>query len=476
MSVEYTLWTLNAARNLINQELANDNLGSDVFVFGDRGEYNAADSSNTEVPHNLMPDEEYFVPIAVKCLGSRFSDRYIESCKDKKIRDRLTGIRKHFYGIWSKDEKRKKLKGDGMLRSFWSMGSGPDGLSKMTTKGQQGYYDILKKNYDRTGRKNILAGYSLGGLVARYLAWLDEEVFGENIIAGIITVQSSNFGSPLANNDNAEYAVDHFLTILLSLVSMYRNYFPILNKYFNDRVDFRDVRDLLKSIRNDAKKLADEGNNNAVWLHEFIVTAIKWTSGLDKTSYDTAFRDLNIENLDEPFSVLSSVNEKSLSKIKYGAVVSSFSDFTGIIRSIINEMKNGRCIINIILNWLLKKKFFLGKTFGENFAEVSEIYRQIMTEKKMGLKNSTGNKIVSLYRTGLDKKDGPFSLDKRLPAYSHDFVIPSAYQLIEDNGKDNFLGVFLNERANHNSGKSLEFRAGRINSRLILKMLKNFKQ
>jgi len=51
----------------------------------------------------------------------------------------------------------------------------------MTTPPGVGYYELLEQHPN-----NILIGYSQGGLVARYLAFLDRHVFKKNIITGFL--------------------------------------------------------------------------------------------------------------------------------------------------------------------------------------------------------------------------------------------------------------------------------------------------
>ncbi len=474
----YTLWTLNAAQNLINQEILNNNFGGELFTTGDRsennGKLNKKDKAalEKEAAHNIMPEKEYFIPIAAKCIGHRFSDKYLANINDNDIKSSIKSIRKYFYNIWKNDPNRANYKEEDIYLSFWKEGTGQAGISKMITKNDAGYYDILKESYDKTKKKNVLVGYSQGGLVARYLAWLDEKVFKENIIEGIITVQSPNYGSPLANSDNADNIIDLILTSFISVVSMYKNYFPILNRYITKGIEFENLKTVLEDIRADAEELLKKGNENAEWIHDFIISAQKWTSGLDKNICDTAFCDLNIKKMDEEYSILSSVNKENLSNIKYGAIVSSLNDFIEILWSIINELKKGKCIMKLIFNSMLKKKFILGKTFKENFDEVSINYKELMKETKI---KEIKYKNPKIYEQGLSKNDEVFTIDKNLPELSHDFVIPTSYQLLENNKHDNFLGIYLNEKANHNSGGSLGLEAGMINSDLIIKHLKKFR-
>ena len=237
---KYVIWTLNAAENLINEKILNINFDNGKFLCGNRFKYDQNNKkSKIDLPHNLMPETEYFVPIAAKCLGDRLSDEYINSCKDKNVKTKLINIIKYFYPIWSQEKKRKKYKIGKIYRSFWEIGSGPyrldpDKSSMMLTQNWIGYYDILKEAFIKTGRKNVLIGYSQGGLVARYLCWLSEYLFKEDIIEAVITVQSPNFGSPLANSGNADRTVGLFLTAFASLFSFYKYMFPEFQRLFRE--------------------------------------------------------------------------------------------------------------------------------------------------------------------------------------------------------------------------------------------------
>ena len=174
-----------------------------------------------------------------------------------------------------------------------------------------------------------------------------------------------------------------------------------------------------------------------------------------------------MNDLEKENSILFSVNKNELKIIKYAGVISAFNDFIGVLYSLIDESKKWKCLIKILFCIMMKKKFLFGKTFKENFNKVTEEYKEIMSE-------NIKNDITKIYLEGYEKKDSKFKLDKHLGIKKHDFVIPSSYQLLENNSKGNFYGNFINDMANHNSGKFFDFKAGRINSKLIIKILKIF--
>ena len=90
------------------------------------------------------------------------------------------------------------------------------------TKGEAphaGLYEIVATDARAQDRQAVLVGYSQGGLVARFLAWMDEQLLDpkQRAIAGVVLVQSPNHGSPLADAANADNVSAGLLGILVGL-------------------------------------------------------------------------------------------------------------------------------------------------------------------------------------------------------------------------------------------------------------------
>lgn len=327
---DFTLWSLNQTQNLLGNGKAFFKVGGNTFYFGDRGKFNVTNNQSGDKNHNLMPEEEYFVPIAAKCIGSMFN------------LNKLASIKGYFQNIYG-------LAGNNFYDYFWQNPVIAGNTSKMITKNNIGYYEILKKTYDETGRKNILVGYSQGGLVARYLAFLDEYVFGDNIIHGVITVQSPNYGSPLADPTQGNQIVDEgVIGSALTMASMYPNVFIELTKHLQNATNFTtvtgqnnlSVNELINGLYLGNKKVLNKTEKKgkfALWFNDVLESGIKWTSGLNGNK-DSAFSDLNPQNLSKPESVLHSVNTYPLKRIKCWSIISAQNDFSKLFQSVVDEL------------------------------------------------------------------------------------------------------------------------------------------
>jgi hypothetical protein len=113
--------------------------------------------------------------------------------------------------------------GSGQWKSYWTLAgtagmfTAPSGAGR--PDGYRGLYELIVEAADKTG-PGVLIGYSQGGLVARFLAYMDELLMPptKRCIAGVITVQTPNHGSPLANGHPANVqSVDGLFSILTSV-------------------------------------------------------------------------------------------------------------------------------------------------------------------------------------------------------------------------------------------------------------------
>lgn len=453
------IWVLNATEHLIkhNPEAIISILGYDNCELGNRRDFEEWKDGYPpprNEPYNLMPDIEYFVPIAAKCIGSRF-----ETFSDPRLKQ----IFNFYEEQWNQADSRIKINNTGpVYRSFWTHECGPDGMSKMITKDPVnpdnclGYYDLL----ERTGESHILIGYSEGGLVARYLSWLDENIFKKGIIKAIITISSPNYGSPLANPDNADQITSGFIETIFTIFSMVPGNYGDLIKYLQSSVQYKNIAVILnlliKSVANDEILTHKESTK----LMKILATAKKWTSGLtgDKA---TAFADMDIFNIEKyPLSILSTINREPLKTVKFSSIISADSRFKDTAMSLLPWYM--RIIFYI---FILNEKLFLNRKLNDNLKIITKIFQdEIMTEK-----NKTGNiKIIQ------DRIDQYYKGSDILPVEANDFIMPSSYQVFDEimNNRSNFYGNYINKKANHNTGMEADMAGGRENLRLIKQILK----
>ncbi|OHD19804.1 MAG: hypothetical protein A2086_07140 [Spirochaetes bacterium GWD1_27_9] len=455
-----TIWTLNESQKLVFNSDLDNIFGKGNWQLGDRKKYDIPDIKKSDEKHNLMPSQEYFVPIAAKCLGEKINQ--------------LDDIKKYFYDRWkySKLDDRKNYEYDNLWRSFWDIHCGSEEYSKMITKNYLSYYDILKDNPN-----NILIAYSQGGLVARYLAYLSEYVFNEEnkVIKAVITLNSSNFGSPLANTNNAETIIDSAITSFNTLISLYPQDFKHFNKYLQNKIDFKDIYGIFQNLNKDLENF--DGNNQTESIKNmksFVSSLKKWLSGLHNDK-DTAFSDLNIFDIDNKNSILETVNNNLPKKIYYGGVASTDNDFKNVFYSLLRGVN---FILPGFVRLFIKNMKILDKPLAENVIKFNQIFKDVVMKECDYDVNNAKNKfikdIIGYYQNGVSLKT--FKLNKsELPAKSHDFVMPTAYQLLPNNGQSNFLGNKINDKANHNTGKDINFEGGRINRKYIIEYLKQVK-
>ena len=259
--------------------------------------------------------KEYFVPIAVKCIGGLFDSSM------GPARKQLDKIRAYYE------------KGGQPYKFYWDDQYYRAG---MMTDSYQGYYSLIEEDTKRKAdinieQKNILVGYSQGGLVARYLAYLDEYIFrpeGNGIIHGFITVAAPNLGSPLANEECRDHIAVQAIRVLLSLASLYGNghsAFSELAEFISEPIKWEFFDGLIFKFRKGCVNLMKEGDDEAKQDARDALAAIeaviRWTSGLRDDRKLTAFYDLNTYRLNKPHSVLAAVNNNLPKKIFYGAVL-----------------------------------------------------------------------------------------------------------------------------------------------------------
>ncbi|MBN2445028.1 MAG: hypothetical protein JXJ04_26975 [Spirochaetales bacterium] len=461
MTHKITIWTLNMAANLLNtkqQEIISlfKDYGFDA-QFGQRPD-------TQDLAINLMPGTEYFVPIAPKCIGDLF---------DKEQNDILMGISKYY-----------KAAGQVNYKEFWDY----DGRDyKMLSAKYKGYYSILRES-----ESNFLIGYSQGGLAARYLLWLAEDVFKEpGRVKGIITVSSPNFGSPLGNPDNVESIILGFLEIIITIFLPGKDEKAAARDLSSD-VSLDTVSTTIKTL---IERLGKRKNQSLSVSQKEKLTILKgilrelynWIGGL-RNDPNNAFYDLNIFRMNSPepnYSVLSSINKTNPAKTIRGIISTdnSVSDilkdlFLILIEELIDILKE--CMktnkkMKALMNEdaLLKIEDYKKLSRVELRNKINKIQHiinnQIMMEHpSQSIKNPIIQDTINNYKNGISSL--------KIKAEAHDFVIPSAYQLTKLKDTIPVNCNTPNFKANHLSGSDLKYKAGRDNYKDIrtelTKMLK----
>jgi hypothetical protein len=460
MAKTYHIWTLNRATDLCDSRM-NDvvdalrgGFWSRIFGRGKDILCEPGHRDNATPAHQLMSEQtdfdEYFVPIPVKCLGNRIFRQ--DALDDDAVR-MLRGIASNYsYFI---DERHATY------QSFWDpdahlpindiLGQVFGKVRMLTSPVGTGYYEIL----EQTSENNILIAYSQGGLVARYLAFLDEYIFKKNIITAIITISSPNYGSPLANPENANDIATGLRDVLLTLLSFYQTDFE--NLYKQTALNYRTLYETILAAYKDADKSDHE-------TKELLKSAIKWFSGLEKNE-NSAFYDLSISNYDHEFSVLSLVNAYPLQRIYQGSIISANARLQDLLYSQLGWFGD------LALKYTTNIKMW-GNSIWDNISVASDIYQKKIMTEHLASDETDPIKLHfadAYYVGGLLPKGVPAQIEP----FAHDFIIPSVCQMLPET--ERLLGQYVNVKANHNSGRSDKEDAGKENIRLLIKLLNQLK-
>jgi hypothetical protein len=443
MTEKYTIWTLNRA-----SELVENNRNDIENIFSSRGLFDS-DSKSISVdfgdistfyqediepkyPHQLMfdndkcPFEEYFVPIALKCIGQRYTMPDNQKLSEIVSQYNFFSTPKNFQSYW------QGHKDDNVIKEV-----------KMVTEKFRGYYDILSEWSAVHGTKNILIGYSQGGLVALYLAYLDAHVFKENIIKGVISMGTPVYGSPVANPDNIGEIERELVAMFQTLISLFPDKFRFLKGVLTNVMTIKQIVGILEAIIFDTA-ITDF---NYIELRKTCITARKWLTGLLPSEFETAFHDLNINDFKFPNSVLSLINNEGIGDILYGSVINGNNNLKDFIK----------CFLSFIglIGFEIASYFIhiFGTRLGKNIDESNKIYNEqvlIETNLAIGLPDNIFA-LLNSYPMGLTD-----SGKELLPKFAHDFVIPSVCQMPPMYPKKNsgYLGYRINLEAGHATGAS----------------------
>lgn len=482
------IWTLNRATSLVGDRGGESAKGiarifsGGLFSSGVGCEWGQRDGSinmdGFDDGHRLMhqgskamdetdPRNEYWVPIALKCIGRWYDPSKIPQdvagSMDGALLNRIVAQ----YDYWQNQQR---------FEDFWARDA-PHGV-RMNTRDFKGYYEILSAHTD-----NVLIGYSQGGLVARYLAFLDEHVFKRNVIKAVITISSPNHGSPLADPVNREQITDGALKVILSLVSLHAEVgskpLRSVHRYLAGKIEFAQLYGVIDELYEELGALPNPSGREES-IHDSLGTALKWLSGLDGAASNrvrySAFDDLGVTSYLQQHSVLSLVNEHSLKKIYYGAIIGSNNSLDDLISGVGGlKYKVARIFMRSLRrNVQAASTAYADNIMRETLATPDSVYGQDVLMKKPTLtamaQNVPFQTGVQRYREGWQLPQPGNDLGPTLPAATHDFVIPSHSQGLPAGSL--LLGNLVNDKANHNSGKDRSKGPGKVNYRHIKQLLK----
>jgi hypothetical protein len=497
---QYTLWCLNRVARWNRRKLADAlelqrwfgagrhrvRLGSRAGYDKDPAWENSEDDDPTRRGGILMHEDrgcdEYFVPIAVKCIGDPLAFR-------QRFQGAFTPAGEAaFNGLLG---RYRAYFGSDAWRSYWEPFPISSALSDVgmftRTSGDRAYaglYELVADDAARSNSKAVLVGYSQGGLVARVLAWMDEMFMAQNrrSIVGIITVQSPNHGSPLASRCNARNAAVGLLGILTALGG-----FPVVDKQSpNTRTALEALVggtlkpptqwqgvDSPRRPRGErhppARGAADDIPTECLpptsdWyfdagtvcrvLDAFLEdpaagdgkadvfrTARKWLTGIAPMAVATAFDDLDPRHLDDPHSVLGCLLDRPHRDVLHAAIIGRDTRFDDLVLS-------GAC-------WIVRHLHRLIHRLGSRwFTPVEKAYGRVTFDEAQNAlpKRRLHRQMAGLYQSGTRI----VGAESPLPAFAHDFVIPSVsqalYPLPELTPTAGFLRNVVNPRATHLSG------------------------
>jgi len=462
----YTLWCLNRVARWNQHRLigalaaaghavrAGSRTGFDRAPLGD------GLTGDGVLMHEELACDEYFVPIVVKCVGDpdRFLQQFGGDLSDQG-RARFQALRADFPQFYPQGDHpahvrdwREYWKPFALNSAFWHLGmfTRPDG-----PRAHAGLYEIVAREARDQGERAVLIGYSQGGVVARFLAWMDEQLMTpeQRSIAAVITVQSPNHGTPLAdgaNTDNVGVGLLGALTGLLGygivppanprtraavdalVAGMLRVHDPQGHLGTPFHFGVGAVCALLDALIADTPRdHPDKG--------DLLRTCRKWLTGLSPAKIVTAFADLDPRTLDDPHTVLGRLLEAPHQQVFHGAVVGGDPSLEDLILQERPWWQRG--LIRLFVN-------------PGHFSDVGRPFARIaMDEAAAHIPQGPRHaQLAELYRTGLTGSAAELSV----PPFAHDFAIPSVSQALYPLGQRPrdaaFLGNRLNARATHVSG------------------------
>jgi len=390
--------------------------------------------------------DEYFVPIAAKCLGDKLENPGFKA-GNVNGPPLLEGI---------KNDLKQRLPGG--IDGFWSIDESlrTHNNAAMLTEGRKGYYSLLTEDPDAF---HILIGYSQGGLVARFLAFLDDHVFESNRIIGVITISSPNYGSPLANPLNRSTVGNGLLETVGSLLSISDSFTNFYNPARNNEL-IQWILESMGALLTDIKR---QPVLNKEMLNTF-ATAYKWLGGL-AGSKDSAFYDLDLNRMRDTSSVLTLVNSKPLRQCFYASIISGNYNVQQILNGVFTGLMKG-----FVLGRIEDAQVF-GKKIGDNMGASTAAYRDKVMKEFLENPSPEAREVKNEH-----DQNPPTPIVAQGDAIlsnAHDFIVPSVYQLMRPPQPGRyFLGNFANPAASHLSGADPLSQGGEINIKLVRMILK----
>ncbi|MBT8338790.1 MAG: hypothetical protein HKP58_05635 [Desulfatitalea sp.] len=464
MTQKITIWTINKAYDLISGPQTFPEHKSALQVqqelcaaFKEQIQFGQRSGSGNQ----LMPDEEYFVPIAPKCIGALFDSA---EPQPKQILDNI----RHYY----------EEAGQSAYQSFWDQQTVN---YQMQTPKYQGYYTLLEQT-----APNILIGYSQGGLVARYLNWLDKNVFKKNIIQGVITISAPDYGSPLGNSENIQSILRGLWQICLVLQGLDDKSFATdISQYLSvDRV-ISFLHDVRKEIQSDThlKALNPRDREKNKIASNLLEELYNWLGGL-RDDPNNAFYDLNIFRMEPNYSataaqycVLASINQSLTTPCPISGLVSAdmkSEDFLydaavmAFVRRLEKRLESNQKLSSLLHlpdnHWVQLKNEPI-RLSQRIFDKIDVIYSQTIMHENHAkpISNELIQKVIHWHEQGVTS---PITVK----ANAHDFIIPSAYQMTLDHEQITMQN-YINTEANHLSGSDRIYQAGRKNREAALHYL-----
>jgi len=454
------LWTLNRVAEWDIEALAAALRGGGRHAVRlgsrQRCDQDTALSKPGVLSHERDGFNEYFVPIPVKCLGE--PESFLADFRGQMKDDGPAFVDQLCRAYPEHFEPRNAPR----YRVYWTSGDGlPRSGIAMFTRPWLGFYQLISRDL-RPGEQAVLVGYSQGGLVARFLAFLDERLMrpAERKVAGVITVQSPNAGSPLANSRNADQAALGLFGVLSGVagfpippcgtsetLGQTENQLAVGSLQTSDGKRHFDIAAfccLTEAALADSKaKLAklqkpSAGERKAALDKvNLLATARRWLSGLEPLpGCVTAFADINAATLDLPGTVLNLLMTHPFQATYHGAVIGTDNQLSDLVVS-------GRPWYQRLVLRLVQQVAGLATPIGE--AEMA--YAKIAMDEREIL-----GKIASPKAQAVAKRYWEGDPDHSIPPRAHDFVIPSVSQLIPEGARPFFLGNEINPKGTHISG------------------------
>jgi len=395
--------------------------------------------------------DEYFMPIPLKCVGELGTDFWKEVASPDGL-NRLAELGGHLERRFPKENPFSAADAEAAIGPMF-------GDVRMNFADQSlGYYELLQRTALKSGAQNVLIGYSQGGTVARYLAFLDEHVAqpGKRCIHSVITVQSPNRGSPVAAKAKAADVARAMLGILLALPGWLPEKFRG-TRVWSFLMEHQQRSSLVSFVNQllDAELLTWTGPNDNRRLRETWLAARKWASGLSGLE-DLAFWDLDPASMGEVGSVLHAIATWRLLDIQHGAVIGTDSGMRDLVDAAMHDSA-----------WYLKLGAGVVAAKVEQFvSQAEDIYRV----DGISFPPETPGTVAGEYLNGIPA--GEHGLESALAKGAHDFVIPSASQLLLPNGSPSHIGNLVNPDASHLSGARRWDGAGtRTDEELVVKLI-----